>query len=79
MGASIYWEPRSKAPRTFDVGARSKFVELMQRKFGASPWELSSEHIPWLEGVRDAGGCGGEDEIIDAIHKHERIRVWPEY
>lgn len=79
MGATIYWEPRSKTPRSFDIGSRSNFVALMQKKFGASPWELTEEHIPWLEGVRDAGNYGGENEIIDAIRAHERIRIWAEY
>ena len=36
---------------------------------------LSGEDFEYLKGLRDAG-TDGADELIKAIQKHDRIRVW---
>jgi hypothetical protein len=45
--------------------------------------ELGREDIEWLHGVKDAGGVDelveDAEALIDAIRKHERIKITVEY
>lgn len=82
MGATIYYQPvKGKA---LSIGAPSAFLGVLTRAFGGDGARILTERdVPKLEGL--AAAIEAEDqraaimELIDALHHHEEVRVWPEY
>lgn len=81
VSASIYWRSLAKAPPSFDVSAPSRFIEIMQERFGGAPWRVEDKDLPWLYGVKaaDKPRCADWAEIISKVDKHGSIEIWPEY
>lgn len=78
MGATIYWEPIKGT--VLDVAWRSTFIDAMRKAFGDSPWLLTAEQVAILEGMAAmTNDAKPLRDLIDAIHQHGRIRVWPEW
>jgi hypothetical protein len=81
MGVSIYWQPLRGT--YLQVGARSRFVSIMERVFGSYPWTITAGHASKLRdiaiGVEDEGIKEALHTLADAAEKHEQISVWPEY
>ena len=78
MSVSLLWQPL--AGKNLSVNGKSQTKEALERAFGSFPLELEGDAIPKLEGLR-AGEPNNQayDELIVAIHKHQRIQVRAEY
>ena len=80
MSATVNWERTDKNHRSFNVGAPSAFGEIMRRRFGAEPWEVTKSDLPWLQGVCDAGDKSAPwDDIIECVEENGSIKVWRTY
>ena len=80
MSGTVYWERIDATHRSFNVGSASAFGEIMRRRFGSEPWEVSSNDLTWLQGVADSGDkCAAWDEIIEIVQSNGAIKVWREY
>ena len=80
MGASIVWQPIESS--SLGVNTPSHFIEVMERAFGKLPLTLDIGSIPILQGIvaaQDDYGAKPFSDLIDAIQKHENIRVWAEW
>ena len=74
MGVSLYWQ--AVKGKSLDVALRSSFHDVL-----GCPCILTAENVQWLEGL----AAGNDDfrpacrELIEAIDKHETVRVWGEW
>jgi hypothetical protein len=72
MSQSLYWEPADRD--AFDLSDKLKFA--MRKKYqGHVDGILDHSDIGYLQGLLDAG-IEEAQALIDAIAKHERIRVF---
>jgi hypothetical protein len=83
MSATIYWEP--VVPTTSEhlsTPAPSWFMEVLEEAHFELPHIFDSDDLPTLKAMAAAAGKANRkpfDQLIEAIEKHERVRVWPEY
>lgn len=84
MSATIYYQPlKGKA---LAIGAPSSFLEALREAIGEGGYgefRLTSDHCHTLKGLR-AGLTSMDqkhaiDELIEAVSKHDEVRLWPEY
>lgn len=73
MSQSLYWKPVIKQ-RSNDLDDQLKFILRDKNKI---PADFGFADLQYLEGLRDAGIRGAED-LIEAINKHEVVRVFEE-
>ena len=71
MSSNLYWEP-IPTKRTY-LNTAMKFV-LQNRVGNPIDANLTTEDIPYLEGVRDAGGKELEKSAIELIRALENHR-----
>ena len=80
MSSSAYWRPVIETPLGNLLPDEIKHV--LARKYQDHDGSLSGktilnhEHIPYLEGLRDAGNgkiANAAEDLIEAIEKHEEI------
>ncbi len=82
MSANTYWSPIGKG---VSLDCLSGFLDVVaearRQGRGGSELILSHDDIPRLDGIAaaDPSTAKAVDEIIEAIHKHDTIRLWREY
>lgn len=75
MSANLYWEPYKKRPKSLPDALRFK----LRDGYGVSNEAImNASDLAYLQGLRDCS-IDGAQELIDAIEKHEAVRVWLEY
>lgn len=90
MSANVFWKPVLTKRKELYVMAPSSFRNSMEDVFGGhgnnSPhgWELDKQALPALHGMLAMTNNRKGDEnpymqMIAAIEKHSKIRVWLEY
>lgn len=84
MTANVYWQPISPKRNKLYVMAPSSFASSMTDCFGEAPWTLSKGSVKSLYGMLSmtTNRKGSENpymQMIAAIDKHEKIRVWLEH
>jgi hypothetical protein len=83
VSATIYWEP--VVPTTnehLSTPAPQWFMEVLEETNMELPHVFDSDDIPRLRAMAAASGKANRqpfDQLIEALEKHERVRVWPEY
>ncbi len=78
MSANIYWlaiDPRE--PNDVATHTPSHTQAMLTEAIGPLPLQLDFTHLGVLLGLRVAGVQGIED-LIEAIEKEGRIKVWSE-
>lgn len=76
MGTNLYWEPVERKQNS--VGGDDGLKWALRKKYGERlDVELTSRSLEYLEGLRDAGQENAQ-ALIDAIEKHDAIRVFEE-
>lgn len=73
MGTNLVWEPViHKEQESLPIGLKW----ALRKRYGASVnRELDSGDLSYLQGLADAD-LEGAQVLIDAIEKHDVIRVW---
>lgn len=83
MSATILWNPiNPKRGESLEVAAPSRFLEIMGKCFGASPFTLERKSIPRLSGMAAAWEYDSNNPfqtIIEHIETYGVIEVWAEY
>jgi hypothetical protein len=84
MSASICWEPVSKSPASLYALAPQRFMETLQAIGLRIPGEAGQEHITALAGMEVLFNESDPQknpysQLIEAIEKHDRVRLWAEY
>ena len=81
MGASIFYQ--SVHGKCLNVGAPSYFLGVLRRVFGGDgPWEVDGTWSQQLQGAAAASSNQEQaalEELIEAIERYGRIRIWAEY
>jgi len=81
VSANIYWEPMVTRGRDLHVSAPSWFMESLERADMGIPRVFGSADIPVLKGL--AAAMRDEpnpfQQLIEAIEKHDKVKVWHEY
>jgi hypothetical protein len=74
VSAGVYWQ----AVKGKRINGQSTFAADLRL-----PTEFGPEDVKWLEGyaagTNSAAIREAVNELIEAIHQHDRIRVWAEY
>jgi hypothetical protein len=79
MSATIFYEPVDPEPASIGVSAPSSFMDAMARAGFSLPCELEGKDIPTLQGMAAVAEKSGYGDVIKAINKHGKIRLWAEY
>lgn len=81
MSANVYWQP-TKIKYELGVMTPSRFKTAMTSVFGQLPWELDTGAIIFLKAmiaVCNENSSGPYIRLVEAIEKHDSIRVWMEH
>lgn len=83
MSSTLFWAPVPIPPTGYQLADSLKFV--LRKRFGQENlYEseggvvLNSAAMSYLEGLEDAG-VEGVTDLIEAIKKHNTVRVYEEY
>jgi hypothetical protein len=83
MSASICWEPVKTNPKTLSVPAPSRFIATLDALGVGMPGEVGEEHEAALRALSihygDTERQNPFEQLLRAIEKHGRVRVWAEY
>ena len=72
MSMNLYWEPVDRDAHDLD----DKLKYALRNRYGGTVDTIMNESdVRYLEGLLDAGIKDAQD-IIDAIEKHGRVRVF---
>lgn len=78
MSANILWEPEVPTKgNDVDTATPSHTIKMLEEAFGKMPMVLSRSDIGVLTGLHIAG-IQGMSDLIEALEKHESIRIWVE-
>ena len=70
MGCTLTWEI---IPKKTNYVSGFQLRNILESKFGY-PHILDGSHVSYLEALKDAG-IEEAQELIDAIEKHDEIRI----
>ena len=78
MSTNLFMAPHSNKGKCLGKGLKYKIARRFWDHDGSLSGEsvvIDSGHLPYFEGLRDAG-VEGADEIIKAIQMYEKVDIW---
>ena len=82
MSSSLKWRPAMSQSRTLPRPLKYPLSRRLWDTDGSTGHGDAvvtvEEHLPYLEGLRDAG-VEGAQELIDILNKHVAVIVWHEH
>lgn len=76
MSSTLHWRPTP--PTLPPTGASSDLKHPLTKRYRLQydePYQLNSDDLPYLEGLRDAG-MGDAATLIADIRDHGSVEVW---
>ena len=85
MSANIYWTPVKEKKNDLSVCAPTQFINALVEAFGSLPRTLEDDEltVATLHGMLSATSTDElrkrYGQIIDALAKYHKIKIWAEY
>jgi len=82
MTASLCWSPVEKNSRMLSALAPSQTMEILAEIGISFPGEAGIEHLAALHALAKAWPNQKQNpfrDLVEAIEKHDRVKLWAEY